>query len=792
MSNMMSERAVASRLLQYHMDLTRVKEDSSIQLASLTVILEFLKNDQNGNIRQMFMDRGLLESLLVTIDSALDNKSELASLDVALKCLWFLSQLSIGPLQNMISHDVMRRLLYLLNVKSNIYHFTSKFSNNFQQLCENKHLIGKIQTMQMSSEIHYTVHKLSNHQLKYLDRLPDNVKICSLFDTSDSEKDVNIADHLLGNFNQHSWPNKHEIQDQTGEIEEWEDVFVSEIIDGPLFWAHIGMSNIETVRDIQMALEAEDLQPTYKCTAGDIVVVRKILDSGRSFCMRARVINVDQWKVKVWALDYGYEMDLPCSQIYAMPDHIGTNKHPPQISLCKLAGVEPPPRHKVIPQLAASILSNICQKSIPACEILAEQGGLEILETFLHVCPEPETIIYVLRVITNIAFHSKMSSSVSNNNLTECILDCIAEFSTSPSDSQNVLLVTGLNCLCNILFRNDITRDKFYHYKGINTIMKVLQHASIKDEIYQAGTHLLRIFVRKIDTEPSTTLQRRRSLNRQRRSSTGRSSSKDRKHCDSILKKCPSEFARLVQAHDIGAEKSRTTTFQPRLYETAWSDDSDDNDASRLVTRIQDNTEDISRPVTTCDATHYYGQTTDKSFILGSEVEFENDTTHELRPNKSILKVSSAVITKHVCSLLNSGKGGRIYFGIRSTIHGVELDRDDRDMFRIGVDQMMTDKITPCVLHSMFDVIYTPVVELDEHTDTLVFIKDRFVAEIVVKPVANSIMYTLTSGECFYRFGPHTSQLTALEMRQLIILEEEELFMEEFKQLSMELEKLNS
>lgn len=787
----MSEKIIASRLLQYHMDLTQVKENSSIKLASLTVIQEFLKNDKNGTIRQMFMDRGLIESILLIIDSSLDNQSELASIDVALKCLWFLSQLSIGPLQNMITHDVMRRLLYLLDVKGNIYHFTSKFSNQFQQLCENKHLIGRIQTKSLSSELHDKVHKLSNLKLKYLDLLPDNLKICSLFDTSDSEKDINITDHLLENFQHQAWPNRNEVQCETEDIEEWEDIFVSEVIDGPLFWAHIGMANIETVRDIQMALEDEHLQPT-KCTAGDTVVVRRILDSDRSFYIRARVIKVDQWKMKVWALDYGYEMDLPCNEVYTLPDHIGTSKYSPQISLCKLAGVEPSPRHHVIPKLAASILSNMCQKSIPACEILVELGGIETLETFLHACPEPETIHYVLRLVTNIAFYSKMSTSISNSNLTECVLDVISKLLMFPSDSSNVL-VACLNCLCNILFKNDTTRDKFYHHEGIETVMKVLlQRGSTKSKIYHACTHLLRIFVRKIDTEPSLSLQRKRSLDRQRRSDSGRSPPNlNKTHLDPKLKNCPSEFVKFVQAHSVGDINSKTASFQSRLYETAWSDDSDEED-SCLVSHTRENSDDITRPVTTIDATHYYGQTTNNSFILGSEVEFENDTTHELRPNKSIFKVSSSVIAKHVCGLLNSGKGGKIYFGISSTVQGVEMNRDDRDEFRIGVDRMMSDKISPCVLHSMFDVIYTPVVEHDEHTNTLIAIKDRFVAEVAVKPVSHGIMHTLKDGECFYRFGPHTSQLTALEMRQLIILEEEEAFMEEFKQLSMELDQLKS
>lgn len=340
MSSKHSERTLVTRLLQYHLALSKVRGNSVLQLASLAVIQEFLKKDKNANIRQMFMDSGLIDSLLLAIDFALDDQSELAFLDVALKCLWFLSQLGIGPLQNMISGDVIRRLLYLLNINGSMYNFTSKFSAVFRELCENKHLIGKIQTKQMSSELHQQVHKHSGNKLKNLGTLPEELNVCHMFDTSDCDKDVNITEYLLENFSELAWPDKTEIQEKAAEGEEelWEDIFVSEIIDGPLFWAHIGMSTIATVRDIQVALATAKLQPT-RCIAGDIVIVSKILNADAPFYVRARVTKVDQWKVTVWALDYGYEMDLPQNQVYAMPDHLGTHRYPPQIFLCRLAGI---------------------------------------------------------------------------------------------------------------------------------------------------------------------------------------------------------------------------------------------------------------------------------------------------------------------------------------------------------------------------------------------------------------------------------------------------------------------
>lgn len=59
-----------------------------------------------------------------------------------------------------------------------------------------------------------------------------------------------------------------------------------------------------------------------------------------------------------------------------------------------------------------------------------------------------------------------------------------------------------------------------------------------------------------------------------------------------------------------------------------------------------------------------------------------------------------------------AGKGGNIYFGLSplGKVVGIKLTRDERDEFRLGVDRMMSDRLNPCLLHSSFDVVYTPVV----------------------------------------------------------------------------------
>ena len=59
-----------------------------------------------------------------------------------------------------------------------------------------------------------------------------------------------------------------------------------------------------------------------------------------------------------------------------------------------------------------------------------------------------------------------------------------------------------------------------------------------------------------------------------------------------------------------------------------------------------------------------------------------------------------------------------IYFGIGKDkkVFGLEMNREDRDEFRLGIDRLMHRKITPILLHSHFDVKLIPVLDPDQHS----------------------------------------------------------------------------
>ena len=72
-----------------------------------------------------------------------------------------------------------------------------------------------------------------------------------------------------------------------------------------------------------------------------------------------------------------------------------------------------------------------------------------------------------------------------------------------------------------------------------------------------------------------------------------------------------------------------------------------------------------------------------------------------------------------------SGQGGTIFFGIGKDrkVFGLEMNRDEKDQFRLGIDQLMHRKIIPILLHSQFDVITEPVLDPDTHC----ILKDLYV-----------------------------------------------------------------
>jgi hypothetical protein len=63
------------------------------------------------------------------------------------------------------------------------------------------------------------------------------------------------------------------------------------------------------------------------------------------------------------------------------------------------------------------------------------------------------------------------------------------------------------------------------------------------------------------------------------------------------------------------------------------------------------------------------------------------------------------------------GKGGSIYYGINpnQTVTGIEVNKELRDDYNIGIDRILRYKMEPSVLSSHYNIKYFPVVRMQGH-----------------------------------------------------------------------------
>ena len=95
-------------------------------------------------------------------------------------------------------------------------------------------------------------------------------------------------------------------------------------------------------------------------------------------------------------------------------------------------------------------------------------------------------------------------------------------------------------------------------------------------------------------------------------------------------------------------------------------------------------------------------------------------------------------------SYILTGHGGTIYFGIGKNrkVFGLEMNRDEKDQFRLGIDQLVHRKIIPVILHSQFDVVAVPVLDPETHS----ILKDLYV-------ISKTLLYPVIMSESFQDYS---------------------------------------
>jgi hypothetical protein len=70
------------------------------------------------------------------------------------------------------------------------------------------------------------------------------------------------------------------------------------------------------------------------------------------------------------------------------------------------------------------------------------------------------------------------------------------------------------------------------------------------------------------------------------------------------------------------------------------------------------------------------------------------------------------MLQRTVCAMMNTGDWCVIYVGLSPSgrIHGVKMDRKERDRLCMDIDRMMKNGFNPCIKHNQYKILFVPVV----------------------------------------------------------------------------------
>ncbi|XP_053381499.1 uncharacterized protein LOC123557243 [Mercenaria mercenaria] len=749
----------SASIINYLIDIVETKEINNMgKLASLSVLNKLFLKEKGTSLQLKCLNSELTTSLITMLDSGLNelnDPSDAVCISVAMEILSQFSKLPICSIQSLISENVIRMLLDYINSSSKFYQFLDNSKTILSEACEGKQLMGKVKVVAMATEPLEYIHRHTKHKLK---RVPDKIKVCKLIDT-EYEEDLDVCQYLINK--QGTWPGSFP-GEVVNEADEWENIIVTQVLDGCMFWAQVGENAIKSVFDIQRQLtEYEDHVRRSSALIGDTVVVYGEI-MGNHCYLRAQILSFDGGHVDVFAIDYGYTLRVLDKNIFVLPENLSTNKVKRKISLCSVDGVSPPPYDEGLAHNAAAILVNLCKQSWSAGEILEKLCGIQIIKNCLLDCPRPKLKAQVMTILNNLSCNYKVSPNITNGGFVKILLDIVKSYTEKDSDNTHVynlhatndeklLLARCVLCLTNILYRNVETRSQFYKQQGIDNILRLMFLVPDDDALYYISVKLLRIFLGTLVTKPVA------------------------------------DANGVAQMDQLKQYAAKGNVTQRRIYPNDQKsgehlfedeDDSDpDHDSQHFISKEKECS--VSPIMDSMDRSQGY--------YHGERVNVYDDEQHELCPQKHINSIHVLSFAKHVCGMLNTGHGGTIYFGIdeNSQVFGLELSRDEKDRFRLGVDQHMFSKISPVLLHSQFSIKDIPVI--DPRTNQI--IPDHFVIEINIRGSKGSI-YTMVDGACYYRFGSKTSAISRQDLRQLIAFEEEMNYSDELQKFLTEKQQL--
>ncbi|XP_023236192.1 schlafen-like protein 1 [Centruroides sculpturatus] len=140
-------------------------------------------------------------------------------------------------------------------------------------------------------------------------------------------------------------------------------------------------------------------------------------------------------------------------------------------------------------------------------------------------------------------------------------------------------------------------------------------------------------------------------------------------------------------------------------------------------------------------------------YLSGDILHINNDDVLEIKHEiNNIRNISYFTMIKLLCSMLNTSKHSIVYFGLNSnfTIKGISATRAERDGFRCGINNIMTNKIEPKLSHTNYKINFIPVLRTQDVCISFNEENLKYVIEVHIYPVRNT-MYKTEEGEYYLR-----------------------------------------
>ncbi|ESO98716.1 hypothetical protein LOTGIDRAFT_231139 [Lottia gigantea] len=772
-------------IVEYLSEVCGIRTDKSARLAAMTMLSDLLRSVQvSVSTKRICIQSGILENLddildLPTSASYIDNMSIL-HIKLALQIIWELSFAPVCVQEPLVDKKFLAKIVSFIKLAdSPLLRYDKAGTQFLKKLCEGKQIIGQISGEFVQMEMSVIDNEANYFMKQSMMLCPSQIKECRLFDTC-GEDDVDISDVFI--------TERHAIHKEsklTFTDDSWKDILVTNVVAGPYFWAQIGEKVILTAQKIQLLLASDDLKLTT-AHVGQYVAVKHD-DS----YFRCRVLNNYGEHVVVMAVDYGMVVLVEESMVFALPESVGIMVYQPQVKLYCLSGVAPPLLDTDIQQVALGILVNLARQKVVIGISLNNMKIMEVLKKTLF-CKIPSLVLQSLSLLNNLLSNPRMGNKLPVVDIIKWVLEIcedVASLNVSKA-LQEKLSAACLSCLSTLLFKNRQKRNDFYLNHGLEVTVRLAGDYPKPSIVYNRVVRVLKNYIITFDktarekTPPRKTQYDDISPIRSRHCSNENKvifksiSIEDESSSDDEVNH--SELPRLNISHSVN-----TALF--------YNDTSTDTDIKyirdiKYISLLLFNT-DID--IRYNRALLVFNTDTNIKYNRDSDTGLRDSVIVEIRENTTLETISVESLSEITCAMFNSGKGGTIYFGINKEgiVKGLYLNRDERDELRMGIDQMMNERIHPSILHYQFTVSLKPVIDVDDKGDQIKR-EDLYVVEIYLESKPGMFYSCNRTKRCFYRFGDKTSLIHTQDIRELIVLEEESKYKKEITMLEKKLEEL--